>query len=139
MAQPHKGAREQILAPVPEAVATLLRQIQVEHAISSASQLAADLLAIAVGHPELVRELDHQQIMRIPAPNLSSTGKSKVRNASRERIKVRVAELVASRLRALAADHATNPSQVTADLLAIAVGHPELVRDLHKEVMPLAM
>lgn len=139
MAQPHKGAREQILAPVPEVVAALLRQIQVEHGISSASQLAADLLAIAVGYPELVRELDQQQIMRFPAHNLSSAAKANVRNASRERIKVRVAELVASRLRALAADHATNPSQATADLLAIAVGHPELVRDLHKEVMPLAM
>lgn len=33
----------------------------------------------------------------------------------------------------------TSVSQYVADVLAIHVGHPELVRELDKEVLPLAM
>ena len=134
MAQPHKGAREQILAPVAEVVAARLKQIQLEYGISSVSQFAADLLAIALGQRHAVRELDQQVL-----PLLAGAPAGCPHSASRVYIKVRVVDAVAGRLRALATDHATNPSQASADLLAIAVGRPELVRDLNKEVMPLAM
>ncbi|UUO02402.1 toxin-antitoxin system [Mycolicibacterium novocastrense] len=39
----------------------------------------------------------------------------------------------------MAAQRGTSVSQLSADLLAIAVGHPEAVRELDKEVLPLAM
>ena len=38
-----------------------------------------------------------------------------------------------------AADRGMSVSQYVADLLAIQAGHPELVRELDKEVLPLAM
>lgn len=57
----------------------------------------------------------------------------------REQIKLRVAAVVHARLREIAAERGTSVSQISADLLALAVGHPEVVRELDKEVMPLAM
>ena len=38
-----------------------------------------------------------------------------------------------------AADRGMSVSQYVADLLAIQANHPELVRELDKEVLPLAM
>ena len=40
---------------------------------------------------------------------------------------------------ARAADAGTSVSQYVADLLAEHVGRPDLVRELHREVLPLAM
>ena len=57
----------------------------------------------------------------------------------REQIKVRADASVYVRLREMAAERGTSVSQLSADLLAIAVGHPEAVRELDKEVLPLAM
>ena len=57
----------------------------------------------------------------------------------REQIKVRAAAVVYARLREMAAQRSTSVSQLSADLLAIAVGYPEAVRELDKEVLPLAM
>ncbi|ODR24848.1 hypothetical protein [Mycolicibacterium porcinum] len=57
----------------------------------------------------------------------------------REQIKVRAAAVVYARLREMAADRGTSVSQLSADLLAIAVGHPEAVLELNKEVLPLAI
>lgn len=57
----------------------------------------------------------------------------------REQIKVRAAAEVYARLREMAAERNISLSQLSADLLAIAVGHPEAVRELDKEVLPLAM
>jgi len=57
----------------------------------------------------------------------------------REQIKVRAAAVVYGRLREMAAERGTSVSQLSADLLAIAVGHPEAVRELEREVLPLAM
>lgn len=55
MAQPHKGDRAQIKVRADVVVADVLRAMAAERG-TSVSQLAADLLAIAVGHPEAARE-----------------------------------------------------------------------------------
>ena len=57
MAQPHKGERAQLKVRTTAEVYSRLRQMAAERG-TSASQLCADLLAIAVDHPESVRELD---------------------------------------------------------------------------------
>jgi predicted HicB family RNase H-like nuclease len=59
----------------------------------------------------------------------------------REQIKVRAAAVVYARLREMAAERGTSVSQLAADFLALAVGHPEAVRELNRdrEVLPLAM
>ncbi len=66
-------------------------------------------------------------------------GMAQPHKGQREQIKVRAAAVVYARLREMAAQRGTSVSQLSADLLAIAVGHPEAVRELDKEVLPLAM
>ena len=47
--------------------------------------------------------------------------------------------IVSNLIKQKAAARSISVSQYVADLLAVHVGHPELVRELDKEVMPLAM
>ena len=56
MAQPHKGERVLVAARPPQAVYDVVRQRATQRGISI-SQYVADLLAIHVGRPDLVREL----------------------------------------------------------------------------------
>lgn len=65
MAQPHKGPREQIKLRAHADVYAALRDMAVERGLPL-SQIAADLLAVAVGRPELVRELDKAQEEGLP-------------------------------------------------------------------------
>lgn len=60
MAQPHKGDRAQIKTRVHVDVYAELRQLAADRA-SSVSQVAADLLADAVGRPDLVRERKEEE------------------------------------------------------------------------------
>lgn len=66
-------------------------------------------------------------------------GMAQPHKGQREQIKVRADASVYARLREMAAERGTSVSQLSADLLAIAVGRPEAVRELDKEVLPLAM
>ncbi len=59
MAQPHKGDRAQIMCRPVMPVYEEIRRRAAERGMSM-SQYSADLLAIAVGHPEAVRELDKE-------------------------------------------------------------------------------
>jgi hypothetical protein len=47
--------------------------------------------------------------------------------------------IVSDKIKQKAAARGISVSQYVADLLAVHAGHPELVRELDKEVMPLAM
>lgn len=58
MAQPHKGPREQIKTRVHAEVYAALRDLAAGNPSLSVSQVAADLLATAVGRSDLVRDLD---------------------------------------------------------------------------------
>lgn len=77
------------------------------------------------------------QVQRFVCVKIS--GMAQPHKGQREQIKVRAATPVYARLREMAAERGTSVSQLSADLLAIAVGHPEAVRELDKEVLPLAM
>jgi hypothetical protein len=57
----------------------------------------------------------------------------------REQIKVRADRIVYDFVKNESARRGIPMGQYVADVLAIHVGHPELVRELDKEVMPLAM
>ena len=61
MAQPHKGPREQIKTRVHPDVYAALRDLAAGNPSLSVSQVAADLLATAVGRSDLVRDLDHDR------------------------------------------------------------------------------
>jgi hypothetical protein len=130
----HKGAREQLLPQLAEPVHTELVTLAADHN-TDVGQAGADLLAIATGYPELVRRL-HQTVLshsRVASSTASSD------NGKTRPTKIRVPQAVYADLRAEAARRGTKPGPLSADLLAIATGHPELVREFDKEVLPLAM
>ncbi len=131
----HKGAREQLLPPLAEAVYTELAALAAEHN-TDIGQAGADLLSITLGRPDLVRCL-HQTVLphSLVAPPVSSAAAGKTRPT-----KIRVPQAVYADLREQAARHGTKPGPLSADLLAIATGHPELVGQFFdREVLPLAM
>ena len=130
----HKGERDQILAPVVEVVYTELAMLAADHG-TSISQISADLLAIATGYHELVREL-HQTVLPQPRPD---SPKSHAPSGSLRPTKIRVPRRVYAHIREQAVMRGVEAGPLSADLLAIACGHPELVRDLDKEVLRLAM
>lgn len=65
MAQPHKGPREQIKLRAHVDVYTALREMAASCDLP-VSQVAADLLAVAVGRPDLVLELDKDREEGLP-------------------------------------------------------------------------
>ena len=83
------------------------------------------------------RQACRYQVQRLPAAKISCMAQP--HKGDREQIKLRAPAVVYTRLRQMAAERGTSVSQLSADLLAIAVGHPEAVRELDREVLPLAM
>jgi hypothetical protein len=136
----YKGERDQILAPIASVVYTDLDHCAAHHK-TSISQLAADLLAIATSHAELVREL-HQATL-LPAHSASSADvAARIANPHSDicrRTKLRVPRPVYADIRESAAKYATDAGQIAADLLAIATGHFEAVRHLNRKELLLAM
>ena len=61
------------------------------------------------------------------------------RKGDRVELLTRPERLVSEKIKQQAADRGMSVSQYVADLLSIQAGHPELVRELDKEVLPLAM
>lgn len=132
----HKGEREQLLPQLAELVYTELVSLAADHS-TDVGQAGADLLAIATGHPELVRRLDQTVLphsRRASSDTHSRTGKTRP-------TKIRVPRTVYAHLCQQAARLGVKAGPLSADLLAIATGHPELIRELNqtKEALPLAM
>jgi hypothetical protein len=61
------------------------------------------------------------------------------RKGDRVELLTRPERIVSDKIKQKAAARGISVSQYVADLLAVHAGHPELVRELNKEVMPLAM
>lgn len=59
MAQPHKGDRAQIMTRPSRIVYEIVKREASQRGIPM-GQYVADVLAMHVGHPELVRELDKE-------------------------------------------------------------------------------
>ncbi|HYO04742.1 MAG TPA: hypothetical protein VET27_23850 [Mycobacterium sp.] len=135
----HKGARDQVLAPIA-AVVYIELEAQAANHCTSLSQLSADLLAIATGYPELARDVN--QAVLLPAtPTLSAGGGrvTELHNHPVRPTKLRVPSPVYAVLRACAARHSIAAGSAAADLLAIATGRLEAVNHLDQEVLLLAM
>lgn len=131
----YKGERDQILAPIAPVVYADLEERATDHE-TSISQLAADLLAIATSHSELVREL-HQTVLLPSLPIAARNSNSP--NEICRRTKLRVPRPVYAHIRERAVKYATDAGQIAADLLAIATGHFHAVRHLDREELLLAM
>ncbi|MDX1893402.1 hypothetical protein [Mycolicibacterium sp. 050158] len=135
----HKGARNQVLAPIAAVVYTELEAQAADHC-TSLSQLSADLLAIATGYPELARDVN--QAVLLPAtPKPSADGGHVTDEHSRASrpTKLRVPSPVYAVLRGCAARHSIAAGSAAADLLAIATGRLDAVNHLDQEVLLLAM
>lgn len=139
MAQPHKGPREQIQCPVRVEVHTELQRRVTAGEASSVSQLGADLLAIAVGRPDLVLELDHDEALPLQMAQARAAESAQPAPGQVKYIKCRAHEDVYAEVKRRAAAAASSASQLAADLLAIAVDRPDLARDLGREELLLAM
>lgn len=133
----HKGPRAQVSAPVTAVVYASIQKLAEIHA-TGFSQAAADLLALATGHPDLVRVI-HQGALLPDAV----TGDIISVPAETHLVGPRVPLAAYEDIKHLAADNNVSAGQIAADLLALATGHPGQVRVLNTatnaEVLPLAM
>lgn len=132
----HKGPRAQVSAPVTAVVYASIQKLAEIHA-TGFSQAAADLLALATGHPDLVRVI-HQGAL-LPA----AVARDISAPAETHLVGPRVPMAAYEDIKHLAADNNVSAGQIAADLLALATGHPDQVRVLNTatnaEVLPLAM
>lgn len=131
MARPSKGARAYHMVKLHPEVLSRLAEKTAEAGVSSVSQYGADVLALYVGMPEHVRELNQTAIA-------TRTRKAEsVQGDVYGRIMVRPHVEVSDRL----AHQATGPLVAfIADILTVHVGMPKLVRTRNvAEVLPLAM
>lgn len=135
MARPSKGDRATHMVKLHPAVTERLAEKASETGVSSVSQYAADVLALSVGLPQYVRELNQSPII--------ANRKVKALQGDRYgRIAIRPYREVSERLTCEAGAGAAAPYM--ADVLAVHVGLPEHARSLHrdeqiKEVLPLAI
>lgn len=134
MAQPHKGDR--LLLQTTQSPLAVRAAV---HARATAanlpdSQYLADVLALHVGRPDLVRDLDRQGGLELSPDPLPPT--SPVPPLLQTRPPRPVWEAVRSR----AAAAGLSAAAYLADVAALHVGRPDLVRNLGKgEGLPLAM
>ncbi len=134
MGQPHKGDRLLL-----QSTQSPLAVREAVHARATASglpdsQYLADVLALHVGRPDLVRDLDKQGGLDLspdPLPSPSSVPPL---------LQTRPPRPVWEAVRARAASAGLSAAQYLADVVALHVGRPDLVRNLGKgEGLPLAM
>ncbi len=131
MARPSKGDRAAHMVKTHPAVTQRLVEKAAAAGSSTVTQYVADVLALYVGLPEYVRELNSAIIItrKVEAVHGDSSG----------RIMVRPARQVSQRLTAQAPGHKVAPH--IADILSAHVGLPEHARPFNhvEEVLPLAM
>lgn len=135
----HKGARDQVLAPIAAVVYSEIETRAADHG-TSLSQLSADLLAIATGYPALARDVHQEALLPVTASaDGAPRGATDPQNGGNRPTKLRVPSPVYAVLRECAARHSISAGSAAADLLAIATGRTEAIRHLDREVLLLAM
>jgi hypothetical protein len=124
--------QERIVIPITELVYADLRRHAAEQRIT-VNRLSADLLAMTTGRPGLVRKLDPATLglpallaraidVRIPHRDIGT----------RIRTEIDVAAPVYAETGEYAVKHAADTGRIAADLLALATGHPEVMRHLDR-------
>ncbi|GLC05155.1 Uncharacterised protein [Mycobacteroides abscessus subsp. abscessus] len=134
MGQPHKGDRLLL-----QSTQSPLAVREAVHARATAaglpdSQYLADVLALHVGRPDLVRDLDKQGGLALNPDPLPST------SSVPPLLQTRPPRPVWEAVRSCAAAAGLSAAQYLADVAALHVGRPDLVRNVGKgEGLPLAM
>lgn len=137
MGRPNKGARAYHMVKFHPDVLRRLAERAAAAGVSSLSQFGADVLALHVGMPEHVRELN-QTSMDIDTSTDTQTRKAdEVQGDAYGRLMIRPPREVTERLVGQALGRPISP--YIADILTTHVGMPELVRNRTEEVLPLAI
>lgn len=134
MARPSKGDRAAHMVKTHPAVTQRLVEKAAAAGSSTVTQYVADVLALYVGLPEHVRELNNQPAIIVTRKVEAVHGDDRC-----GRIMVRPARQVSELLIEQAPGRKVSPH--IADILSIHVGLPEHARPLNhvEEVLPLAM
>lgn len=138
MAQPHKGDR--LLLQTPQLPPSVCEAVQARAAAAGlpVSQYLADVLALHVGRPDLVRDLGKHEGLDI-ATDLSSSSRFRPLAPSTGLLQTRLLRPVWEAVRSCAAAAGLSAAQYFADVLALHVGRPDLARNVGKGVLRLAM
>lgn len=141
MGQPHKGDRILLQSPNPTDEA-LLRAVHARAGVlgMSISQYLADVLAINVGRPDLVRDLDEHQRLDLDVTAAGQSAGSWRPLPRSGLLQTRPPRPVWEAVRMLAAKDGVTAAQYLANIAAESVGRPDLVHGRNKgEGLPLAM
>jgi len=134
MGQPHKGDR--LLLQSTQSPLAVREAVHARATTAGLpdSQYLADVLALHVGRPDLVRDLDKQGGLALNPDPLPST------SSVPPLLQTRPLRPVWEALRSCAAAVGLSAAQYLADVAALHVGRSDLVRNVGKgEGLPLAM
>jgi len=134
MGQPHKGDR--LLLQSTQSPLAVREAVHARATTAGLpdSQYLADVLALHVGRPDLVRDLDKQGGLALNPDPLPST------SSVPPLLQTRPLRPVWEALRSCAAAAGLSAAQYLADVAALHVGRSDLVRNVGKgEGLPLAM
>ncbi len=143
--RPTKGERFPTWALLPAEVSEWVHEVSEAHNKAGASQVIADLVAIAADESECVLALNRQTLdslvrpvnPQLPLDQLPDDG-------STEEILTRLPPPVWAWVSAAAERHQTSLRQIVGDVVSMAAGRPDLVRKINQrpaeaEVLPLAI
>lgn len=131
MAQPHKGDR--LLLQTTQSPPPVCGAVQGLAAAAglSVSQYLADVLALHVGRPDLVRDLGKREGL-----DISTAARSLPPTCL---LQTRPLRPVWEAVRSRAAEAGLSAAQYLAEVVALHVGRPDLARNLGKGVLRLAI
>lgn len=143
--RPSKGQRFPTWALLPGEVSEWVHEVSEAHNKVGASQVIADLVAIAADQPEFVLALNRQTLdslarpvdPQLPLDQLPDDGNT-------DEILTRLPPPVWAWVSAVAERHDAYLQQIVGDVVCVAAGRPDLVRKMNKqpvkaEVLPLAI
>lgn len=143
--RPSKGERFPTWALLPTEVSEWVHEVSEAHNKVGASQVIADLVAIAANQPGCVLALNRQTLdslvrpvdPQLPLDQLPDDGNT-------DEILTRLPPPVWAWVSAAAEHHDAYLQQIVGDVVSMAAGRPDLVRKMNKqpvkaEVLPLAI
>lgn len=142
--RPSKGERFPAWAVVSTEVFAWVHEVSAAHNNVGASQVVADLVAMAASQPGFVLALNQHTLdslascpvgPQLPRHQLPDEGRT-------DRILTRLPPPLWSWVSAAAEHHGSPIEQIVGDVVSLAAGRPELVRKLNqpaKEALPLAI
>lgn len=141
--RPSKGERFPAWAVVSTEVFAWVHEVSAAHNNVGASQVVADLVAMAASQPDLVLALNQHTLDSLVRPVGPQLPRHQLPDGGgTDRILTRLPPPLWSWVSAAAEHHGTPIEQIVGDVVSLAAGRPDLVRKLNqpaKEALPLAI